>query len=82
MTRGEKRQALRVALEDLEVRLEAYLTEWRDQYGIQEDVGAGIARDEQTPSPTKREKGAQAQTQHPKWRAYPNAPARFSNRFG
>lgn len=64
MTRGENWQALREALEDLEVRLEAYLTEWRDQHGIQEDVGAGIARDEQSPSPTKREKGAE--TQHPK----------------
>jgi len=33
------------AFKDLEIRLEAYLTEWREQLGIQQE--AGIARDEQ-----------------------------------
>jgi hypothetical protein len=56
VTRGENGHALREVLEDLEVRLEAYLTEWREQLGVQENVGAGIARDEQPPESTERKK--------------------------
>jgi hypothetical protein len=56
VTRGENGHALREVLEDLEVRLEAYLAEWREQLGVQENVGAGIARDEQPPESTERKK--------------------------
>ncbi len=67
------RDALREVLEDLEVRLEAYLTEWREQLGIQEDVGACIARDERPPASIERKKkGAEtqgAETRHRKRQA-------------
>jgi len=65
VTRGENRHALREVLEDLEVRLEAYLTEWREQLGIQEDVGAGIARDERSPASIERKKKG-VETRHRK----------------
>ena len=47
---------LQKVLKNLETRLEAYLTEWREQLGFQEEAEAGIARDEQSSAPTKREK--------------------------
>ena len=34
MTRGENGHALREVLVDLEVRLVEYLTEWREQLGV------------------------------------------------
>jgi hypothetical protein len=43
-------------LEDLEIRLEAYLTEWRVQLGIQEEAEADMARKEQPPASTERKK--------------------------
>jgi hypothetical protein len=36
VTRGENKRALSEVLEDLEVRLEAYLTEWRRELHVQE----------------------------------------------
>jgi hypothetical protein len=59
VTRGENRHALRKVLEDLEVRLKAYLTEWREQLGIQENVGTGITRNKQPPESTERKKGVE-----------------------
>lgn len=56
MTRDVKRHAIREVLEDLEIRLEAYLTEWREQLDIQEEIGACIDRNEQPPAPTDRKK--------------------------
>jgi hypothetical protein len=59
VTRGENRHALRKVLEDLEVRLEAYLTEWREQLGFQENVGAGITCNKQPPESTGQKKGVE-----------------------
>ena len=56
MTRGENGHTVREVLEDLEVRLEAYLTEWREQLYVQENVDAGITRNEQPPESTERKK--------------------------
>jgi hypothetical protein len=56
MTRGANEQALRKVLEDLEVRLETYLTTWREQLGIKEEAGAAISRNEQFPVPIERKK--------------------------
>ena len=56
MTRGANGHAIREVLEDLEIRLEAYLTEWRVQLGIQEEAEADMARKEQPPASTERKK--------------------------
>jgi hypothetical protein len=63
VTRGANRHVIREVLEDLEIRLEAYLTEWRGQLGIQEEAEADMARKEQPPAPTEPEqekKGVQS----------------------
>jgi hypothetical protein len=55
VNRGENKRALSEVLEDLEVRLEAYLTEWRRQLRVQEWPKARIDHDEQPSVPIERE---------------------------
>jgi hypothetical protein len=54
VTRGENKRALSEVLEDLEVRLEAYLTEWRRELHVQEWPKARIDHDKRPSVPIER----------------------------
>ena len=50
------RDALQKVLGDLETRLKAYLVEWRQQLGIQEQPESSNERKERSQTATEREK--------------------------
>jgi len=56
MKSGVDREALQKVLGDLESRLEAYLVEWRQQLGIQEQPESSSERKDRFQTAAEREK--------------------------
>ena len=56
MKSGVDREALQKVLGDLESRLEAYLVEWRQQLGIQEQSESSSERKDRFQTAAEREK--------------------------
>jgi hypothetical protein len=52
-----EKNAIEEILGDLEIRLKAYLVEWRRERGIRCPSEAGIVRSDRRPAATRREKG-------------------------